>query len=260
MPQQLKGLPLPLVIVPTPIGNLADVTFRAVDALRSADVIACEDTRTTSVLLNRYGIQKPLTAYHEHNERAAAKRLLSLLQEGKTVALVSDAGTPLISDPGYHLLHAAIDAGVKVEVLPGANAVTTAVATAGLPVHAFAFLGYPPRKPGKLRNFLKKHAGFDGTLVFFEAPERVAGLLEGAAETFGGHVRAALCRELTKVFEEVKRGTAQALAEACRAAPPRGECTVLIFPDAKRRKRSHQKNFDGAVSKNGSADTVTSCQ
>jgi 16S rRNA (cytidine1402-2'-O)-methyltransferase len=256
----LKGLLLPLVIVPTPIGNLTDITFRAVDALKNADIIACEDTRTTMILLDRYGIKKPLTAYHEHNERAAAKRLLSLLREGKTVALVSDAGTPLISDPGYHLLHAAIDAGVKVEALPGANTVTTAVAVAGLPVHAFAFLGYPPRKPGKLRNFLSKHAGFEGTLVFFEAPERVAGLLEGAAEVFGGDAPAALCRELTKVFEEVKRGTAKALAETCRATPPRGECTVLVFPDANRRKRSPQNIFDRKVSESGHPDTTTPCQ
>jgi len=235
---------LPLVIVPTPIGNLEDITYRAVEALKRADIIACEDTRTTSKLLQRYGIDKPLTPYHEHNERAAAKRLLGVLLEGRTIALVSDAGTPLISDPGYHLVQEALNAGVKVETLPGANAVTTALSASGLPVHAFAFLGFPPRKPGKLRNFLKKHADFEGTLIFYEAPERVAGLFAAAAEIFGGDAPAALCRELTKLYEEVVRGTAESLAKAYENTPPRGECTVLVFPAAKRVRHPSENKVD----------------
>ncbi|MBN1808587.1 MAG: 16S rRNA (cytidine(1402)-2'-O)-methyltransferase [Planctomycetes bacterium] len=220
-----------LVIVPTPIGNLDDITFRAVQELKSADLVACEDTRVTRKLASRYGVTAPLTAYHEHNERTAAPRLLKRLLDGDTIALVSDAGTPLVSDPGYRLVKAAIDAGIDVIALPGPSAVITALSVSGLPVHAFSFLGYPPRKPGKLRNFLLKHASFDGTLIFFEAPRRVASLLSVAADVFGD-VPGSLCREMTKLHEEVRRGPLSLLVASCRDNPPIGECTVLIAPHA----------------------------
>ncbi|HHN46311.1 MAG TPA: rRNA small subunit methyltransferase 1, partial [Planctomycetes bacterium] len=156
---------LPLLVVATPIGNLDDITLRAISALRNADVVACEDTRHTRRLLERHGIAAPMTPYHEHNERAAAGKLLDILLRNKTVALVTNAGTPLVSDPGYRLVRAALDAGVKVEAIPGPSALTAAMSISGLPVHSFTFLGFPPRKPGKLRNFLSRHAHFEGTLV-----------------------------------------------------------------------------------------------
>ena len=217
-------MPGRLVVCPTPIGNLEDVTLRVLAALREADVVACEDTRKTGKLLERYGVSAPLVSYHEHNEESRAAQLVERMRAGETVALVSDAGMPLISDPGYVLVRACAAAGLAVEVLPGPSAALAALVASALPADRWRFVGFLPRKAGALRRVLAEPGG---TLVAFESPRRLATTLEVLAEIDPSR-QAAVCRELTKVHEEVVRGGAAELAERYRSEEPRGEVVLVV--------------------------------
>jgi 16S rRNA (cytidine1402-2'-O)-methyltransferase len=214
-----------LLVCPTPIGNLEDVTLRVLSALRSADVVACEDTRRTRKLLDRYGVSAKLVSYHEHNEEKRSVELVSRMQAGETVALVSDAGMPLVSDPGYVLVRACVAAGLPVEVLPGPSAAIAALVASALPADRWRFAGFLPRKRGELRRVLASEDG--GTLVAFESPRRVPATLALLAEIDPSRP-VAVCRELTKVHEEVVRGTAAELAARYEGSPPRGEVVLVI--------------------------------
>jgi 16S rRNA (cytidine1402-2'-O)-methyltransferase len=217
-----------LVVCPTPIGNLEDVTLRVLSALREADAIACEDTRHTRVLLQRYGVSAPLVSYHEHNEERRSSELVSRMQAGETVALVSDAGMPLVSDPGFVLVRACVAAGLPVEVLPGPSAVLAALVASALPADSWRFVGFLPRKRGELRRLFSSGGS---TLVAFESPRRVPASLAALAEVDPARA-VAVCRELTKVHEEVVRGTASELAERYAGEPPRGEVVLVVGPSA----------------------------
>jgi 16S rRNA (cytidine1402-2'-O)-methyltransferase len=212
-----------LVVCPTPIGNLEDVTLRVLAALREADVVACEDTRRTRQLLDRYGVSARLVSYHEHNERARTTELVRRMRAGAVVALVSDAGMPLVSDPGFVLVQACVAAGLAVEVLPGPSAVLAALVASALPSDRWRFAGFLPRK----RSELERVFSASETLVAFESPRRVASSLAVLAE-LDPQRPVAVCRELTKVHEEVIRGTATQLAERYGAAPPRGEVVLVV--------------------------------
>ena len=215
-----------LVVCPTPIGNLEDVTLRVLAALREADVVACEDTRRTRVLLDRYGVSATLVSYHEHNERARASELVSKMVDGAVVALVSDAGMPLVSDPGYALVTGAIAAGLPVEVLPGPSAAVTALVASGLASDAWRFVGFLPRRRGELESLFRSASE---TLVAFESPRRLASSLEVLASVDAARA-VAVARELTKVHEEVVRGDAASLAERYAAAEPKGEIVLVVAP------------------------------
>jgi 16S rRNA (cytidine1402-2'-O)-methyltransferase len=215
-----------LVVCPTPIGNLEDITLRVLSALREADVVACEDTRRTRVLLDRYGVRAKLVSYHEHNEQARAEELVGRMREGAVVALVSDAGMPLVSDPGYVLVRGCVAAGLPVEVLPGPSAAITALVASGLPADEWHFHGFLPRKKGELREVLSESGG---TLVAFESPRRVPATLALLAQ-LDPEREVAVCRELTKVHEEIVRGSAAELAERYADAPPRGEVVLVLAP------------------------------
>jgi 16S rRNA (cytidine1402-2'-O)-methyltransferase len=215
-----------LVVCPTPIGNLQDVTLRVLAVLGEADVVACEDTRHTRVLLERHGLAPRLVSFHEHNERARAGELLQRVRRGELVALVSDAGTPIVSDPGYVLLRACLDAGLPVEVLPGPSAVVTALVASGLPAERWFFAGFLPRKRAELENLLV-HTG--ETLVGFESPRRLAATIRVLA-ALDPERPLAVCRELTKRHEEIRRGSAGELSAsyARDARAPRGEVVLVI--------------------------------
>ena len=215
-----------LVVCPTPIGNLEDVTLRVLSALREADLVACEDTRRTRTLLDRYGVSAKLVSYHEHNEEKRSAELVARMREGATVALVSDAGMPLVSDPGYVLVRSCVAAGLPVEVLPGPSAALAALVASALPSDRWRFAGFLPRKRGELRRVLSEPGG---TLVAFESPGRVPATLGVLAE-IDPEREVAVCRELTKVHEEVVRGSAAELAERYADAPPRGEVVLVIAP------------------------------
>lgn len=217
-----------LVVCPTPIGNLEDVTLRVLAALREADVVACEDTRRTRTLLDRYGVTATLVSYHEHNEESRAAELVDRMLAGETVALVSDAGMPLVSDPGYVLVRACVAAGLSVEVLPGPSAALAALVASALPADRWRFAGFLPRKKGELRRVLGEPGG---TLVAFESPKRVPGTLAVLAEV-DPERQVALCRELTKVHEQVVRGTAAELAARYDGSPPKGEIVIVLAPAA----------------------------
>jgi 16S rRNA (cytidine1402-2'-O)-methyltransferase len=215
------------VVCPTPIGNLEDVTLRVLAALGAAEAVACEDTRHTRGLLRRHGIEpRELVSFHEHNERERAAELVERMRGGATVALVSDAGTPLISDPGYELVRASIAAEIPVEALPGPSAAVSALVAAGLPAERWCFVGFLPRKRGELERVLLHNAG---TLVAFESPRRLAATLGVLAE-HDPERPAAVCRELTKLHEEVRRGCAAELAAHYREHPPRGEVVLVVGP------------------------------
>jgi 16S rRNA (cytidine1402-2'-O)-methyltransferase len=221
-----------LYLVATPIGNLGDITLRALETLAAADVLACEDTRVTRVLLDRYGIRQRPTPYHEHNAAEAGPRLIEALAEGRSVALVSDAGTPLVSDPGFRLVEQALAAGIRVIPIPGPSAVLAALTASGLPSDTFLFAGFLPVKDGQRRTRLEELKAVPATLVFFESPRRVADTLATMAEVLGSR-NAAVGRELTKTFEEMRAGTLAVLAEHYAAADtPRGEIVVCIGPPA----------------------------
>ncbi|WP_299865255.1 16S rRNA (cytidine(1402)-2'-O)-methyltransferase [uncultured Hoeflea sp.] len=219
-----------LYLVATPIGNLGDITLRALETLAGADVIACEDTRVSRVLLDRYGILTRPYAYHEHNADRAGPKLISALQAGRSVALISDAGTPLISDPGYRLTETAIAAGLKVIPVPGASAPLAALVASGLPNDAFLFAGFLPSKDKARRERFARFAATGATLLFFESPNRLAAALKSAADVFGPEHPAAVCRELTKAYEEVRRGALGELAADYDGKSVRGEIVLVIGP------------------------------
>ena len=214
-----------LVVCPTPIGNLEDVTLRVLAALREADLVACEDTRRTRVLLDRYGVSAKLVSYHEHNERSRAVELTSKMRAGSVVALVSDAGMPLVSDPGFVLVQACVGEGLAVEVLPGPSAAVSALVASALPADRWRFTGFLPRKRSELAEVFSSPE----TLVAFESPRRVASSLSVLA-SIDGQRPVAVCRELTKVHEEVVRGHASELAERYAEEPPRGEVVLVVGP------------------------------
>ena len=217
-----------LYIVATPIGNLEDITYRAVRVLGEADLIACEDTRQTRKLLDRYGIHTPTISYHEHNEAERAAELAARLVEGTTIALVSDAGMPLVSDPGYRLVRAALENGVPVQTVPGPSAALAALAASGLPTDAFHFGGFLPSKAGQRVKALQALAGEQATLIFYEAPHRLMEALEAIEATLGPRP-VVVGRELTKIHEEFLRGTAAEIrAQLAQRAVVKGEVTVLI--------------------------------
>jgi 16S rRNA (cytidine1402-2'-O)-methyltransferase len=218
-----------LHIIATPIGNLGDITLRALETLAGADLIACEDTRVTRKLLDRYGISTPLTPYHDHNAAQARPKLLQRLAEGAAIALVSDAGTPLVSDPGFKLVRAAQDAGHPVTALPGPSSVLAALAVAGLPTDQFLFAGFLPPKQAARRARIDELARIPATLVLFEAGPRLEATLADLAAGLGSR-EAALCRELTKLHEEVRRGDLATLAQGCAEGETRGEFVVVIGP------------------------------
>ena len=219
-----------LDVVATPIGNLGDLAPRAREALMAADLIAAEDTRRTGTLLSAIGVSGKLISLHEHNENSRIESLVQELQAGKVVALVSDAGTPLLSDPGYQLVRAAAAAGVLIRAIPGASALTAALSIAGLPTDRFVFEGFLPARAGERQSALARLAAETRTLVFFEAPHRIAATLAELATLFGAQRRAVVARELTKLHESVYRGTLEELAAAALADPnvARGEITLLI--------------------------------
>lgn len=229
--QNVDVMPLApgLHIVATPIGNLGDITLRALETLAGADVIACEDTRVTRKLLDRYGIVTPLTPYHDHNAAKARPVLLRKLADGGAIALVSDAGTPLVSDPGFKLVRAAQEAGNTVTALPGPSAVLMALAVAGLPTDQFFFAGFLPPKQAARRARIAELARIPATLVFFETGPRVAATLADLAAGLGRR-EAALCRELTKLHEEIRRGDIETLAQGCAASEVRGEIVLVVAP------------------------------
>ncbi len=212
-----------LVVCPTPIGNLEDVTLRVLAALRDADVVACEDTRRTRVLLDRYGVKAKLVSYHEHNEFERARELVAQMRDGAVVALVSDAGMPLVSDPGFVLVRACVAAGLAVEVLPGPSAALAAIVASALPAERWRFAGFLPRKRAELERAFSSPE----TLVAFESPRRVAASLAALA-AIDPERQVAVCRELTKVHEEVVRGTASELAGRYASGPPRGEVVLVV--------------------------------
>ena len=221
---------MPLAVCATPIGNLGDVTLRVLDELRAADLVLCEDTRRSRILLDRHGIEARLSSYHRHNEAARTPRVLESLRAGERVALVSDAGLPGVNDPGARLIAAAIEEAVEVSVLPGASAVETALVVSGMAAARYQFVGYLPRRPRELRALSGELASWPGAVVAFESPRRLPASLGIMAEELPGR-RAAVCRELTKRFEEVVRGPLEELA-ARFADPPRGEITLVVGPSA----------------------------
>lgn len=219
-----------LYLVATPIGNLGDMTIRALEVLAAANILACEDTRVTRVLLARYGIARRATAYHEHNADEAGAKLLAAIAQGKSVALVSDAGTPLVSDPGFRLVESARDAGLKVVPIPGASAALAALTASGLPSDSFFFAGFLPVKDGQRNTRLEELRTVPGTLIFFESPRRLADSLRAMAAVLGDRP-AAMCRELTKAFEEIRTGPLSGLAEHyAQAGAPKGEVVICVGP------------------------------
>jgi len=218
-----------LYLVPSPIGNLGDITYRAVEILRQADVVLCEDTRTSSVLMRHYNIQKPLTPYHQHNEHKILPHLIEQLHAGKTFALITDAGTPGISDPGFLLVRECNRNKIPVECLPGATAFVPALVQSGIPANRFVFEGFLPLKKGR-QTMLKTLAGEDRTIIFYESPHRLVKTLNELATALGASRQAAVCRELTKIYEETNINTLQALAAYYEAHPPKGEIVIVIAP------------------------------
>jgi 16S rRNA (cytidine1402-2'-O)-methyltransferase len=218
-----------LYLVATPIGNLEDITLRALRVLKEADLIACEDTRETMKLLAHFDIQKRLVSYHEHNEITRAAEIVIDLEQGAKVALVSDAGTPVVSDPGYHLVSLCLRHGIRVVPVPGASAFVAALAASGMPIEEFAFIGFLPSKPTERRKSLRELAGERRTLVLYEAPHRLLDTLEDALEILGNRP-VVVAREVTKLYEEFMRGRIETVLDSLRKKAPRGEITLLIAP------------------------------
>lgn len=216
-----------LYIVATPIGNLKDITLRAIEVLKSVDLIACEDTRRTKILLTHYNIQTPTTSYFQHNRFLKGEYLIKLLKEGKDIALVSDAGTPGILDPGYNLINLAIEHNVEITVIPGATALVNALVLSGKPTHKFVFEGFLPNKPQARQNRLKQLAGLKYSVVFYESCHRILSVLEDISQIYPSR-QIACVRELTKKFEEVKRGRAEDILEEFKKDKPRGEFIIVL--------------------------------
>lgn len=218
---------MPLYLVPSPIGNLGDITFRAVEVLKQADGILCEDTRTSSVLLKHYQIQKPLTPYHQHNEHRMLAYLIEQMQGGKSYALITDAGTPGISDPGFLLVRECLRNDIAVTCLPGATAFVPALVQSGIPSNSFVFEGFLPLKKGR-QTAMKALAEEERTIILYESPHRLVKTLMEMQEHFGAERQAAVCRELTKMFEETRKGTLAELAAHYEAHAPKGEIVLVI--------------------------------
>lgn len=225
--QTLIGLGGLLYIVPTPIGNLADITFRAIEILKNVDLILAEDTRTSSVLLNHYKIYKPITPYHQHNEHRIIAHLTDQLLVGKKIALLTDAGTPGISDPGFLLVRECVKHDIRVECLPGATAFVPALVNSSLPINNFCFEGFLPLKKGR-QTLLKKMANEERTMVFYESPLRLVKTLKDLLEYFGAERPCCVCRELTKKFEENKRGTLLEVHDHFATKPVKGEIVIVV--------------------------------
>jgi len=226
-----KQLSAGLYFVATPIGTARDITLRGLDILASADVIAAEDTRTAKRLMEIHGIplgDRPVIAYHDHSGDNVRARLMRYIADGKSVAYASEAGTPLVADPGFALGRAAIEAGETVISAPGPSAVIAALTVGGLPTDRFFFAGFPPNAKGARRKFIEEYADVPGTLVFYESPKRIQGMLGDLVQVLGGERQAAVCRELTKRFEEVLRGTLAELADAFAERSVKGEIVVLV--------------------------------
>ena len=216
-----------LYIVSTPIGNLGDISQRALETLRAVDFVVSEDTRKTGMLLKRFEIHKPQISFREDNEQRALPRLITLLEEGKNLALVTDAGTPAISDPGFILVRSAIQAGLQLTTIPGPTALIAALVQSGLPVHSFTFRGFPPRKSGPRRRFLELDLDSPHTLIFYESPYRIQAFLADALAVYGDRP-AAVANDLTKMFETVYRGSLSELVEKFKSEPLRGEYVVVL--------------------------------
>lgn len=216
-----------LYLVPTPIGNLKDITLRALEVLKDVDLVLAEDTRTTSHLLNHYQINKPLSPYHQHNEHKIVTHLVSQLQEGKTMAVVTDAGTPGISDPAFLLVRECIKSGIRVECLPGATAFVPALVNSGIPGNRFVFEGFLPIKKGR-QTLLKQLTEEERTMIFYESPMRLVKTLEELAGYFGDHRNCSVSRELTKMYEENKRGTLRELAVYFSQKTVKGEIVIVV--------------------------------
>jgi 16S rRNA (cytidine1402-2'-O)-methyltransferase len=233
-----------IVIVPTPIGNLADITLRALEALRAADRIACEDTRRSTILLSHHGITgKPLVALHEHNEERRAPELAAAARAGETIAVITDAGMPGVSDPGYRIIRACLDTDTPLEVLPGPSAVLTALVGSGLPCHSFRYAGFLPVKSGRRSNALAAALETEETTVFLESPHRITASLRALAEIRPG-AQVCVARELTKKFETYHRGSAAELLAHFEAQPPKGEIVLLVNGKAGDRNPRPAKETD----------------
>lgn len=216
-----------LYLIPTPLGNLKDITLRSLEVLQQVDVILCEDTRTSSKLLNHYQIQKPLSPYHQHNEHKIVPHIVDQLRSGKTMALITDAGTPGISDPAFLLVRECIKQDVKVECLPGANAFVPALVNSGIPTNRFVFEGFLPLKKGR-QTMMKQLAAEERTMIFYESPMRLVKTLEEFITYFGADRSCSVSRELTKLFEENKRGTLREVADHFKAKTVKGEIVIVV--------------------------------
>jgi 16S rRNA (cytidine1402-2'-O)-methyltransferase len=216
-----------LYLVPTPIGNLKDITLRALEILQQVDVILCEDTRTSSKLLNHYQIQKPISPYHQHNEHKIVQHIVDQLKAGKSMALITDAGTPGISDPAFLLVRECIKEEIKIECLPGATAFVPALVNSGIPTNRFAFEGFLPLKKGR-QTMLKKLVTEDRTMIFYESPMRIVKTLEEFVKYFGPERPCSVSRELTKMFEENKRGSLQEVADYFKTKTVKGEIVIVV--------------------------------
>jgi len=231
-----------LTIVPTPIGNLRDMSLRGADALRDADWIAAEDTRHTARLLQSLNLSKPMISFHDHNEASRTGELIKRLQNGERGALVSDAGMPLVSDPGYRLVRACLDEGIPVTVLPGPSAVPTALAGSGLPPHPFYFGGFLPVKSGKREKELRLALNRGHTSIYFESPHRLQKTLD-CLSAISHECRVCVARELTKKFEEFRRGSAREVAAHYREHPPKGEITLLLHPGDEKKPPTEKNSY-----------------
>jgi len=216
-----------LTLVPTPVGNLADITLRALETLKNADILLAEDTRISSRLLKHYNIDKKLTPHHKFNEHKTVNNVVSKLKEGNSIALISDAGTPAISDPGFLLVRSCIENNIKVECLPGATALIPALAISGLPTEPFVFEGFLPQKKGRHKK-INSLVTETRTMVFYESPYRLLKALQQFAAVFGNERKGCVCRELSKIFEEVRRGTIQQLHDYFSEHPPKGEIVIVV--------------------------------
>lgn len=232
-----------LFLVPSPIGNLGDITYRAVSVLQSADALLCEDTRTSGMLLKHYGIQKPLSAFHLHNEHKVLQQIIGRLQSGETLAMITDAGTPGISDPGFLLVRECVKEGIPVECLPGATAFVPALVQSGLPADAFVFEGFLPVKKGRQTALIRLSLEHR-TILLYESPHRLNKTLAELAEHFGADRPAAVCRELTKLFEETRTGTLAQLLTHYTANPAKGEIVLVIGGNPTKGKKDKQQDLE----------------
>ncbi len=239
-----------LYLVATPIGNLNDITLRALEILREVDYVASEDTRKTGMLLKHFGIQKPQIAFHEYNEQRVGERIEEQLKQGKSIAVVTDAGTPGISDPGFTLVRRAIQADIAVTMLPGPTALVMALVLSGLPVHSFTFKGFPPRKSAGRRKFMEMERDAPHTLIFYESPYRLEDFLRDALQVYGDRP-AALANDLTKMFEKVERGTLSSLLEIVGQTKPKGEYVIVIAGVGKEAKREREARGEEEIEEEG---------